>query len=361
MRHIQQQSIDQGGFSLIELMVGLVIGLMATLVIMQIFSGFEGQKRTTTGVADTQTNGSIALMNIQRTVQQAGYGLPLPNADFVSNSLRCDPVATYDPDGNAATLNDISLSPLEITDGGAGSDVITSRHSNTAAGAIPVRVIDSSNATGSGMNVVNNIGCNDNDMALIYTGADCQLVRIDDANGTGDTTEHVTLENATPMGTAIVDNARMACMGDWQNYVFDVNANNGLYELRLNGNPLVNEVVSMQAQYGVSASADSNQVGNNWVDATGGTWAAPTVENRNRIKAIRIAIVVRSGLLEKDNVSQACGGAVAGLANVCIWNSDAIPQAVNLNAIPNWQQYRYRVFETIIPLRNMLWSVEAVS
>ena len=40
---------NQAGFSLVELMVGLVIGLMATLVIMQVFSTFEGQKRTTTG------------------------------------------------------------------------------------------------------------------------------------------------------------------------------------------------------------------------------------------------------------------------------------------------------------------------
>lgn len=361
MRNTQQKNIYQGGFGLIELMVGLVIGLIATLVIMQVFSDFEGQKRSTSGVADTQTNGSIALMNIQRIIQQAGYGLPLPNADFASNSLRCDPVPTFDPDANPLTLNDIGLSPIEIQDGGAaGSDVVTSRHSNTAIGSVPVRVINSSNATTTGMNVVNNIGCNDNDIALIYNGNVCRLVQIDDADGAGNTTEHVKLDNATPAGAPIVDNAQMACMGNWQNYVFDINNNNNSYELRLNGNALVNEVVSLQAQYGVSAAANSNQVGS-WVDASGGTWAAPSVDNRNRIKAIRIAIVVRSGLLEKGNVSQACDGAVAGLANVCIWNSDAAPQVVNLNAIPNWQRYRYRVFETIIPLRNMLWSLGAVS
>ena len=44
----------QAGFSLVEIMVGLVIGLLATLVILQVFSVYEGQKRTTTGTADAR-------------------------------------------------------------------------------------------------------------------------------------------------------------------------------------------------------------------------------------------------------------------------------------------------------------------
>ena len=68
---------SQKGFSMIELMVGLVIGLIATLIIMQTFSNFEGNKRTTTGIADAQTNGSIGLYMIQRELQFAGYGVPV--------------------------------------------------------------------------------------------------------------------------------------------------------------------------------------------------------------------------------------------------------------------------------------------
>ncbi|MEW6562752.1 MAG: PilW family protein [Pseudomonadota bacterium] len=52
-------------------------------------------------------------------------------------------------------------------------------------------------------------------------------------------------------------------------------------------------IVNVQAQYGISATASSNVV-TQWVDATGGTWAAPTVNNRNRIKAVRVAVVARS-------------------------------------------------------------------
>ena len=29
--------------------------------------------------------------------------------------------------------------------------------------------------------------------------------------------------------------------------------------------------------------------------------------------------------------------------------------AINLTADANWQCYRYKTFETVVPLRNMLW------
>ena len=51
----------RSGFTLIEIMIGLVIGMLLTLVIIQVMSVFEAQTRTTSGTADAQTNGGIAL------------------------------------------------------------------------------------------------------------------------------------------------------------------------------------------------------------------------------------------------------------------------------------------------------------
>lgn len=73
---ISRLSRDKG-FSLIELLVGLVIGALVSLVIMNVFSVFEGEKRTTMGGADAQTSGNIALYNISRDIQQAGFGMPV--------------------------------------------------------------------------------------------------------------------------------------------------------------------------------------------------------------------------------------------------------------------------------------------
>ena len=58
-------------------MVGMVIGLLGVIIIMQIFAVAEGQKRTTTSGADAQTNGNIALFTIERDTRQTGYGMSL--------------------------------------------------------------------------------------------------------------------------------------------------------------------------------------------------------------------------------------------------------------------------------------------
>ncbi|OYY47780.1 MAG: hypothetical protein B7Y48_11580, partial [Methylophilales bacterium 28-44-11] len=99
---------------------------------------------------------------------------------------------------------------------------------------------------------------------------------------------------------------------------------------------------------------DTSNFVNEWVDATG-IWSegAMTVANRNRIKAIRVAVIARNALQERVAVSQNCDGGVAGLARVCIWNDTT---NVNLTANNNWQNYRYKVYETVVPLRNVLWN-----
>jgi len=359
-RYLAYKPLCQSGFSLIELMVGLVIGLIAGLVIMQVFSAFEGQKRSTSGTADAQTNGSIALHYIQRDVQMAGYGLPMPSADEENASLNCNPAPLFDHDNDPVTP-DFDVFPLVIQDAASAdgvSDVVTVRFSRTAMGAVPVKIVNATNANAAtGLAAENNIGCNDNDIVLISQGSLCRMTRIADANGSPDTLQNISLIGSTPVGAPIAIGAKIACMGDWRDYRYDI-VNN---QLRLDGVPIVSEIVNMQAQYGISTVANSNQVVN-WVNATG-AWAAPTIADRNRIKALRIVVVARNNLLEKDNVTAQCT-TTKGVANngPCAWDDaafDAAP-AIDLSAIDNWQRYRYKTFETIIPLRNMLWSKDVL-
>lgn len=346
---------SQVGFSLVELLVGLIIGLLATLVIMQVFSVFESQKRSTSGNADAQTNGSIALHSIQRDVQMAGFGLPVPIADKENTSLKCDPSPTFDHDADPATPS-LGLFPLVITDG--VSDVVTVRYSRAASfGAIPVKIIDPANATAAaGMAIENNLGCQVDDIVLINQGTSCVMTKIANAHGDPDFT-HVTLAATTPLGAPLSTGSKLTCMGNWQDYRYEVLNN----QLMLNGDPVVSEVVNLQAQYGLSATANSGVV-TSWVNATG-AWAAPTVTERNRIKAIRIVVVARNGLLEKEVVTASCT-TVQGTVNngPCAWDDTDFSAAplIDLSADANWQNYRYKAFETIIPLRNMLWSKDAL-
>lgn len=358
----QNQSVlssrTQSGFSLVEIMVALVIGLLVTLVIMQVFSVFEAQKRSTMGTADAQTNGNIALYNLQRDVQLAGFGAPV----FMetNNPLSC---TSFTPAGG-------SVSPVIITDGGAGSDEITVRYGSSSSAGIPVTVgliapiPTASFPKAIRVGVDNNMGCQVDDIALVVSGTTCEFTTVTGPSDIGavpvpsnppDTT-HVELED----GTGISASASLSCMGaGWAAFVYRVNNN----QLERNEQPNVAEIVNMQAQYGISAAGNNTQI-TNWVNATGGTWgAAITPADRNRIKAVRVAIVARNGLLEKENVTEACTTNKGTVNNgPCAWddtNVDAAPM-IDLSGDADWQRYRYRVYETIIPIRSMIWAAKAL-
>ena len=63
------------GFSLVELMVGLVVGMIGVVIMMQIFSVSEGYKRTTTGGDDAQAGILEHLGDRTGQVAPGGVGL----------------------------------------------------------------------------------------------------------------------------------------------------------------------------------------------------------------------------------------------------------------------------------------------
>ncbi|MBI2291463.1 MAG: prepilin-type N-terminal cleavage/methylation domain-containing protein [Betaproteobacteria bacterium] len=63
------------GFSLVEIMIAVVVGMLGILIIMQVFLVSEGQKRTTTGGADAQENALMAMFTLEREMRIAGLGL----------------------------------------------------------------------------------------------------------------------------------------------------------------------------------------------------------------------------------------------------------------------------------------------
>lgn len=63
------------GFSLVDVMVGMVLSMLGIIVIFQVFSVSESIKRTTTSGGDAQQSGAAALMTLERAIKGAGYGL----------------------------------------------------------------------------------------------------------------------------------------------------------------------------------------------------------------------------------------------------------------------------------------------
>lgn len=371
-------SLHQHGFSLVELLVGVLIGLIATLAISNVFSSFEARKRAITSGGDAQSSGLMAMYYIQRDVQNAGYGLPFNNSTDPSPML-C-PLNTSINQGGVV----INLTPVQIVDGGNDSDIIRVRYGTSASGGSSMRatgIITAPTLDGS------LIGCQVNDVVLMTqtpTSPKCSLARLSKLNADR-TIQSLTEMNTAPTDSPVTDlnsndKVRFSCLGVWNQYQYSVGANHELTRTGgvssaspfpdNNATPLVSDIVSVQAQYGIAQTVDAssssttsakylNQV-NQWVDATGNYGSTMSLLTRNQIRAIRVAVVARDGTLQKDVVSQACSGTSSGVNKVCIWTMDSTPASVNLTANADWQRYRYRVFEAVIPLRNVIWNRDAL-
>lgn len=371
----------QTGMSLVELLVGILIGLVATLAIANLFSGFEARKRMISSGSDAQSSGVLALYYLQRDAQNAGYGLPLYNSKEPS-PLLC-PMNTSINQGGVT----INLSPIVIVDGGAGQDTIRIRYGNPPSGGASVRAIGNLAAPTLDGPL---LGCQVGDVVLFHQtpeNPNCSLARIQSLNANRVITNLIEM-NTVPTDRPVAnlngaDWVRFSCLGVWNQYEYTVNANQEL--TRTGGTPgtnpfpdstaisVVSDVVSLQAQYGVAntvhpdpvwaASTTGSQFLNRvdqWTDATGAFGPAMGLASRNQIRAVRIAVVARDGAMQREIVSQACNGNAVGISRVCIWSSDATPANVNLNHIPNWEHFRYRTFEVTVPLRNILWNRDAL-
>jgi type IV pilus assembly protein PilW len=332
-----------------------------------VMSVFEAQRRSTTGSADAQTNGGIALYSIGRELQMGGF----PMFPGVDTPLSCT-TTTYGGTGITG------LTPVSITDGVAvagvstASDTITIRYgSPTTSGAttgVPSIISTSPPYAPDPLAVPvgSNLGCAVGDATVINTGATCAMSTVTAVTAAGVTPITVKLGDITGAASG----ANLACVGAWTEVTYAVNqATSDLNRTaRVNGvagaaTPSVAGVVMIQAQYGISATANSNQV-TQWVDPSGGTWAAPTVANRNRIKAVRIAVIARNTQRETSNVSTACSSTTAATpTGVCAWAGTVGSPAPTVDLSQgdaNWARYRYRVFETIVPLRNVIWSKDTL-
>ena len=106
------------GFTLVEVMVGMVLAMLTTVIVSQVLLRAEGQKRSATSGSDAQVNGNLALFTLQRELQNAGYGLAVnPSA------LGCPVNYRYKGSSGAAaaTAGSFTLAPIVIAQGPSGT------------------------------------------------------------------------------------------------------------------------------------------------------------------------------------------------------------------------------------------------
>jgi type IV pilus assembly protein PilW len=389
------------GFTLVEVMVGLVLAMLTIVIVSQVLIRAEGQKRAATSGSDAQVNGTLALFALQREVQNAGYGLAVnPSA------LGCTVNYRYKAAGaSAATAGSFTLAPVVITQGASGApDSLRVLRSDSPGAAVPA-ILTAAHAQTAGVFIVkSSFSMTAGDLVAAVpstwgSSAPCTLFQVatdssfslTDTNvphaaaTTGWNTESAVFPSGGyASGTTLVNLGRMV------NRTYGITGNNLVYTELSGGSGsesgasadgtsparvVFAQIVNLQALYGLDN--DGNGVVDQYTDTTPSdfmTWS--------RVLNVRVVLVARSSNREKDTVTAAAPEWNLG-QNETLVLSTANPKtnpgsptlegkcrngatadrcyALRVNfATPStdteWQHYRYRVFDTVIPLRNVLWN-----
>jgi type IV pilus assembly protein PilW len=115
---------------------------------------------------------------------------------------------------------------------------------------------------------------------------------------------------------------------------------------------IVDDIVDLQAEYGKDDGGNGGTVDDGLVDSWNTTTPA-TMADWRRVLAIRVGIVARSGNYEKPAPGAACSSTTV----TPTWSGSATAGGVSAFTLPEALPscYKYRVFETVIPIRNMIW------
>jgi type IV pilus assembly protein PilW len=381
------------GFSLVEILVGVAIGMVGMLVIFRTVATWDTHSRSTTSGSDAQTAGSLAMFNFERDVKQAGLGFmgigaivapgpgqPPPNTP---TSLGCSVTFNDTATGRVLPFN---MVPVQITVGALGApDTVNVLYGNSAF-FVTRETFDLSTVSTKTL-ARNNNGFKTGDLAIAAKGLVCQLIQVT-SYPDGKTVAHapgnyVSFYYGPAASTVARYNAAVGPAftdGDIYNLgprprrnTWQVNPQRAVLTSAefFQGDPAVEVaegVVNLKAQYGMDTNGD--RVVNAWtntlpIPTTPAVWA--------QVIAVRVAMLVRSRQFEKT-ADQSADGVPQGVTTLnptwagstdpsgnggfLMTNVDGTPDTFGPNdADPNnWRFYRYRVYEKEILLRNVHWG-----
>jgi type IV pilus assembly protein PilW len=390
-------SIDGGrGFSLVELMVSIVIGLLALMFATRLVISSEQSKQTSLGGSDAMQNGMLALFSISNDAAQAGWGL---NDPLVTG---CNTVF-FDSAGFAlapALRAGVAITPLAaavIESNGADPDRLTLYSGSSISGAGTLRLIH--NYDGGAALQVDRVpyGFALGDVILVAPemagAANCALAQIaidprllpeppntQELNiGAGASARY----NAGALGATYVNGlARLFNLGPVATLSFHSwSSAGGFLQLRATdlagasaaAEVVLDNVVSLKAQYGFDTRSSAAFAPASGVQLA--VWSGAMIDadgdgiiggagDYQRVVALRIAVVARSKHPERADAGGACRATLSApvvFAREEPFGVAALPVPVNVAIAGDsidWKCYRYRVFETIVALRNAGWRPE---
>ncbi|MDH5351245.1 MAG: PilW family protein [Betaproteobacteria bacterium] len=365
------------GMSLMEILIAMAIGLIGIVVITQTYLVNESYKRSTTSAGGAQTNGALALFTIERDARMGGWGFAWSSV-LGCGGLRWHYNGDYSnpPGGGLPLLQPV---PVVIADGGAGPDTITVMYGTGTERVIPATLSKTMASADAELEVDNSQGFSNNpgDLILVAQGATCAMVQV--TGVTGGTLQHVAGVNApyNPGGgstlPAFAVNSLVFNLGRPVVNTYSIN-NSALQVASLftstsstvvpnytpGANTIVDNIVDLQAQYGKDNGVNNGTVAgavfvanDGIVDSYDNVTPANSTEWQ-QVLSIRMGVLARSEHYVRPDTA---GGPCTATTAAPTWaNGQAFPAPGDFTDPANQARcYGYRVFETVVPLRNMIW------
>lgn len=396
------------GMTLIELMVAMVIGLGVMLAVTTLLIASESHKRVMTSTNDAEQNGAYAFHALDGILRGAGSGIAesaYPTdvgvlgcaLNAFANATRILPrtgafPAPFSTAFLAGVTNTLVVAPLLIAPNASdsGSDVLVVMGGSGAAGGVSRQVTGGGSATS--MTLDNAVSFSPGDLALVSQSGtpECLLEEVASvaaptltvggggvtyytSTGISPTAPSVTLATLvsststylTPLGNKNANTLQFELIGvgaERTLYTYDLLQN--LNQVQNVGTDvsqaIADGVQGLYAIYGVDSTGNHLQQ-NAW--ASPGTVAGDgmysmtnvmaTPNTMQNILSVRVALVLRSEYYDNNNHNGAVSAPTLTLFNGYVNAAgNSLTKTITLSATD--QQYRYRVFEFTVPLRNML-------
>lgn len=370
----------QRGFSLIEIMIGLLIGMFAVLIILQLLSSVGKQQRIGSGSGDAQINGATATHILRRELQEAGMGISaftllgcsLTYTNSKGNTVTLPALApvTINPATGVVPAGDANTDTLLVF---AGSSASPSEGDATlvASTATSFRVATPT-AFAVGSWVAGAAITRDATSACALQMGKITTITADVLNVSAGTSGLPIGSAVYDMGAAPVIHAYAVRNGNLTMCDYLVNdCGNAASATTVDPSvwvPVAGNIVSLRAQYGRDTSDLTTPKMDGVVDTydqatpASGTGLAPYC-GWLRVVGVRMAVVARSQQYDNDaakiasTVAPIWSGSVANAAVTGVLTTTtptAVP--IDLSSNPEWKGYRYKTIETTVPLRNIIWN-----
>ena len=373
------------GFTIIEMMVAVAIGMILIVVITNLISRHEATRRSLTSGNESTLSASFVSYALDREIRSAGSGFSHDRGVAYGcllrakrNNVQLLPSPAALPAPFAGLPLNLVLAPAMAHPGigAGGSDVLVINSGTSGMAEIGMKMRPLSAST-TQMRFENTIGLRGNDVILMFDAGNGCLIEEVKAPFSGgvdpitglviDTVDLAgTYYSADVAGRNLVDfkGARVSNIGNSVNnpprflaFGLDTNSRLMSYDLlQTDGNTapqlLADGVLDMRIRYGVDTTVpDADGALDTWLAPTNaaytpGALAAGGFRSIGRVMAVRVGLIVRGDLTERDNISP---------ETITLFSTLPAALQVTRTLSADERRQRVRVVEFTIPIRNAMF------